>query len=124
VKHQETSNSTIQHPDSEDVFTTPLALLFDNLDAHSADLQKPSHTEAEMRDTFEGGADAFGMDTGMEESLGSARKEFEDKLKNFGLWGGLEAAATENMDHIKDAWDEVEQDDILNEILQKLGKSA
>ena len=50
--------------------------------------------------------------------------QFEHRIQEFGLWSGLETMPEEDMHHIDDAWNEAEHDDILPEILQKIGQSC
>jgi len=76
-----------------------------------------------MWDDFIPTDSAFEMDEGPEEAKQDARSEFEWKLSNFGLWGGLETMPDEDIDRAEVSWDEAEQDDILTEILQNLGWS-
>lgn len=83
----------------------------------------PSQAECEMWDEYVPGEGAFEMERGPEETLKDARLEFEQTVKEFGLWGGLETMPEEDISSLEDAWDEAEHDDILTEILQNIGQS-
>jgi hypothetical protein len=76
-----------------------------------------------MWDEYVPGEGAFEMERGPEETLKDARLEFEQTVKEFGLWGGLETMPEEDISSLEDAWDEAEHDDILTEILQNIGQS-
>ncbi|KAF8148461.1 hypothetical protein B0H34DRAFT_679784 [Crassisporium funariophilum] len=63
----------------------------------------------------------FGMDEGPKEIETHERKLFEERLKNYGLWGGGESSIRDKpMDNIQDLWDEADHEDVLTEILQNI----
>jgi hypothetical protein len=121
------SDLTIEHQEDlhEDNFATARSIPIENTreDCAVAQPHGPSNAEQEMWDTFVPTDGAFEIERGPEEVLDDARKEFECKIKEFGLWGGLETMPEEDIGHLEDAWDEAEHDDILTEILQNLGQS-
>lgn len=84
---------------------------------------EPSLAEQEMWDDFIMMDSAFEMEKGLEEVEKDTRSEFECKVNDFGLWGGLETMSDEDIHHTEVTWDEAEQDDILTEILRNLGQS-
>jgi len=104
-------------------FTPAQAIALNGIDDHrAAPSHRPSEGEREMWNDFMPTDSAFEIDQGPEESLQTARLDFEHKVKEFGLWGGLETMPDEDNGQLEDAWDEAEQDDILTDILQNLGQ--
>lgn len=124
-------NSTINQPEDSDLqaddFATAQAtstsIPLGGVNCGAAPPHGPAEGEREMWDNFVPTEGAFGIDQGPEESLQNARVDFERKVKEFGLWGGLETMPEEDIGQLEEALDEAEQDDILTEILQNLGQS-
>jgi hypothetical protein len=106
-----------------DDFATAQAIPLSGVNCGATLPHRPLEGEREMWDNFVATEDAFKIDQGPEESLQNARADFERKVKEFGLWGGLETTPEEDIGRLEDAWDEAEQDDILTEILQNLCQS-
>jgi len=125
LERQTQQNSTINQPENfqADDFATARAIPL-SVDCGAALPNGPAEGEHEMWDNFAPTEGAFGIDEGPEESLQNARVDFERKVKEFGLWGGLETMPEDDdIGWLEEAWDEAEQDDILTEILHNLGQS-
>ena len=71
--------------------------------------------EQAMWDNFDGN---FVFDTSKAELYDEKRKEFDRRMEEYGLWGGLEALPDDNMINVEQLWQEDEQDDLLSELLE------
>jgi hypothetical protein len=49
------------------------------------------------------------------------RKEFDRRMEEYGLWGGLEDLPDDDMINVEQLWQEDEQDDLLSELLEHAG---
>jgi len=126
LERQALSSSTINRPENfeEDYFAAAQAVPLENMGNYRENLSHgPSEAEHEMWDEYIPGEGTFEMERGPKETLKDARLEFEEKVKDFGLWGGLETLPEEDISSLEDTWDEAEHDDILTEILQNIGQS-
>ena len=126
---QARSNSVVNQQDVllKEIFAITQGLTIVDIDScGAAESCGPLYAEQEMWDNWMPSTDhAFKIEQGPEETLRNARWDFEHKIKAFRVWGCHETMlnSDEDMDNIQDAWNEVENDDILTEILQNLGQS-
>jgi len=110
----------------KEIFVTAQAIPIDNMDGHQATQSYGrSDAEQEMWDGFVPTNNAFEIEHRPEETSQDARQEFECKINQFEVWGGLETMSDldRDLENVKAAWDKTEHDDILNKILKNLGLS-
>jgi hypothetical protein len=48
-------------------------------------------------------------------------REFEQKVEDYGLWEGDETPFHDDMENIAQAWETVEHEEMLEEVLQDIG---
>jgi len=79
--------------------------------------QKGPNDEQEqaMWDDFDGN---FQFEPSEADLYKEKRKEFNRRMEEYGLWGGLEALPDDDMINIEHLWQEDEQDDILSKLLE------
>jgi hypothetical protein len=70
--------------------------------------------EQAMWDDFDG---KFELDMSEADLHEQKHNEFNQRMKEYGLWGGLEALPDNDMVNIERLWQEDEQDDLLSELL-------
>jgi hypothetical protein len=123
---REASERLPSNTTNNDSFITARSVVVGNINDREGPSQPcQSQAEVEMWDNFASGPDntVFQMDPGAEEALQDARQNFENKVKDFGLWKGVETMAIEDdIGCVEDAWDEAEHDGILGDILRNLGE--
>ena len=51
-----------------------------------------------------------------------AQKAFELQVKLSGLWAGSEAIPDNDISEVQQLWEEEEQDDLLAEVFEQIGK--
>lgn len=88
-----------------------------HIDQHKTTL--PSKDEQEIWEELEMVHD-YGQP--LNNAFEQRRKEFEQKLEEYGLWEGDETLFNDNMENIGQAWETAENDEMLAGILQETGK--
>lgn len=83
-------------------------------------LEPNDEQEQAMWDGFDG---TFELDSSESDLYEQKRKEFNHRMEEYGLWGGLEALPDNDMTNIEQLWQEDEQDDILSELLEHTSTS-
>ena len=73
----------------------------------------------EMWDTFDG---TFELEDSAAELQETARKAFELQAKLSGLWAGSEVIPDNDISEVQQLWEEEEQDDLLAEVFEQIGK--
>jgi hypothetical protein len=76
--------------------------------------------EQAMWDDFDGN---FVFEASEAELHEEKRKEFDHRMEEYGLWGGLEALPDDDMINVEQLWQEDEQDDLLSELLEHTSAS-
>jgi hypothetical protein len=83
-------------------------------------LEPNDEQEQAIWDGFDGN---FELEPFEAELYEQKRKEFNHRMEEYGLWGGLEALPDDDMISIEQLWQEDEQDDLLSELLEHVGMS-
>lgn len=73
---------------------------------------EPNDEERAMWEGFDG---KFEFEADLDEQK---RNDFNRRMEEYGLWGGLEALPDNDMINIEQLWQEDEQDDLLSELLE------